>query len=243
MSSLARTAAIAWAKRIAANPMTVFLDTETLGKPNDSEICDIGIVGIDGRVWFDELIRPSIPIPAEASAIHGITNEMVAKAPPWSIVATAVGELLRDKQIVIFNAEYDRNIISHANERTGHDYRITGECAMLEFARFMGVPGFKGQFKWHRLDIAAAHFGIPPGGHRALADAETARKVVLAMAASREASAISEDAPGTQKPDDRIAWASTRGRLLGSAESARASPVEPAQAPMFDLPDPTRYTR
>jgi DNA polymerase-3 subunit epsilon len=110
MSTLARAAAVEWAKTVTANPMTVFLDTETLGKPNDSEICDIGIVGLDGRVWFDELIRPSIPIPDDAIAIHGITNEMVAKAPPWSVVATAVGELLRDKQIIIFNADYDARI-------------------------------------------------------------------------------------------------------------------------------------
>lgn len=184
MNTLARRAAIEWAQRIVANPDVYFLDTETLGKEKDSEICDIGIVGIDGVVYFDQLIRPSVPIPAEASEVHGITNEMVEHAPPWNIVDTAVGELLHDKHVVIYHANYDVQIINNANKRLGSDRIIAGDCAMLEFAKYMGVPGFRGQWKWHRLDVAAAHFNIPPGGHRALADAETARQVVLAMARS-----------------------------------------------------------
>jgi DNA polymerase III epsilon subunit-like protein len=53
---------------------------------------------------------------------------------------------------------------------------------MQAFADFMGELNDYGKPKWQRLDVAAARFGIPPGGHRALGDAETCRKVVLSMA-------------------------------------------------------------
>ncbi len=55
---------------------------------------------------------------------------------------------------------------------------------MLAHAKFVGEPGQWGkQFRWHKLEAAAKSFGIDPGGHRALGDAEAARQVVFAMAA------------------------------------------------------------
>lgn len=181
MTAASRAAAVAWAQSVAADPDTLFLDTETLGKANDSEICDIGLVRIDGTVVVNQLIKPTVPIPAEATAIHGISNEAVTDAPTWEEFSPLADGLFSGP-LVIYNAEYDVPIVNHAFARIGVDLAISGSCAMLEFAKFMGVPGYRGDWKWHRLDAAAAHFCIPPGGHRALADAEACRRVVLAMA-------------------------------------------------------------
>lgn len=184
-STMARAASVAWAQAVTANPHTLFLDTETLGKEKDAEICDIGLVRIDGTVELDQLIKPTIPIPADASAIHGITNEMVADAPTWEEF-WPLSDVLFSGPLVVFNAGYDVPILKHAFKCVGSEPVIEAQCAMLEFARYMGVPGFKGQWKWHRLDIACAEFGIQPGGHRALADAEACRQVVIAMAGGQE---------------------------------------------------------
>jgi DNA polymerase III epsilon subunit-like protein len=179
-----RRAAIEWAQRIVADPSVVFLDLETTGKAKDSHIVDVGIVDLSGAVLMDQLVRPDVSIPDEAAAVHGITNELVIDAPDWVLLASDVRALIDERTVCIFNADYDTAVLTNNLARAGITYAVPGECAMLAFAQFMGVPGFKGQWKWHRLDVAAAHFGIKPGGHRALADAEATRQVVLAMARS-----------------------------------------------------------
>lgn len=182
----ARARAIAWAREVAADPNAVFLDTETTGLGDDAEICDIGIVGIDGRVILDCLVKPSRAIPAGATAVHGISNAMVATAREWGrTYVPFINALQAASRVVVYNRDYDLGIIARLCASLELPLPVPTpkwECAMLAFSDYRGVPGkFPGSFKWFRLDDAAAHFGIPPGGHRAMSDAETARRVVLAI--------------------------------------------------------------
>lgn len=185
-----RAKAIGWAREVIATGAVV-IDTETTGLGPDAEICDIGIVRIDGTVLLDCLVRPSKPIPAEATAVHGITDEMVSDAEPWSVIYGRLIDALGGKRggsILVYNLDYDLTIINQccrAEELPEFAKGDQWQCAMLAYSDFDGTPGkYRGQMKWHKLDAAAARFGIPPGGHRALADAETTRRVVVAMAAS-----------------------------------------------------------
>lgn len=63
------------------------VDTETTGLGPDARICEIGVVqmrfGLVVDAW-SSLVNPGIPIPPEATAVHGITNDMVANAPTIS---------------------------------------------------------------------------------------------------------------------------------------------------------------
>jgi DNA polymerase-3 subunit epsilon len=180
-----RERAIAWAREIAANHRAVFLDTETTALGPDAEIVDIAVIGLDGTVYLDTLVKPKRPIPAEATAVHGISDADVADAEPWSVVYGRFIESLADT-VLIYNRDYDLTIINQccrADDLPEFDAGDRWQCAMLAYADFDGAPGkFPGTRKWHKLDAAAARFGIPPGGHRALADAEACRQVVLAMA-------------------------------------------------------------
>lgn len=181
-----RITAVRWARKVVTNPNAVFLDTETTGLGPDAEICDIGIVGIDGSVLIDSLVRPLNPIPAEATAVHGISDQMVASAYTWAEMCLVIADKLRGKAVIIYNAQYDTKILKQVTDKIDFPTDLLNtraECAMLAFSDFDGTPGKYGSLKWHKLDVAAARFEIPPGGHRALADAETCRRVVLAMAA------------------------------------------------------------
>src|SRR5687768_16062348 len=80
----ARAGAVAWARAIIADPSTVFLDTETTGLGRDAEAVEVAVVGVDGSIVLDTLVRPAQPIPPEASAIHGILDVHVDAAPGWS---------------------------------------------------------------------------------------------------------------------------------------------------------------
>lgn len=185
----ARGNAIAWARRVMADPTTLFLDTETTGLGPDAEICDLAIVDREGGVVLDTLVRPERPIPAEATAVHGITDADVAGALPWSEVYWIVRMVLAGKRVVIYNADYDTGVLhtrSLACDLTPLAFPFS--CAMRAFADFAGAPGrYPGQHRWHKLGEACALVGIDPGhSHRALADALACRDLVAAMAAADE---------------------------------------------------------
>ncbi len=81
----ARRAAIRQAQqKVQLKP--VYLDTETTGLDSRSEIIEICILDHDGRVLLDSLVQPVGDIPADASAVHGITTAMVQDAPTWDVL-------------------------------------------------------------------------------------------------------------------------------------------------------------
>jgi DNA polymerase III subunit epsilon len=63
-----------------------FFDLETTGvRIGRDRIVQIGIVRLlpgGGRERYQTLVRPGIPIPPEATEVHGITDADVADAPP-----------------------------------------------------------------------------------------------------------------------------------------------------------------
>lgn len=193
-----RERAIAWAAEVAADPSSVFLDTETTGLGPDAEIVDIAIVGIDGRVLLDSPVMPLNPIPAEATAVHGITIGMLdrAKAPMWTDLWPRVSTILHPgRRIVVYNAGYDFGIVQQVTTAAKRPAFAPGwQCALLAYAEFAGERNRFGTFKWHKLSEACAAMGVTlDGAHRALADAEATRRLVLAMAA--QARAPAEEVP------------------------------------------------
>jgi len=94
------------------------VDTETTGTGPDAEVIELAILPFDyeyatGRVvavhaGFSALRQPSKPIPAEATAIHGITDEMVAGCSISDAdVTAAVGGA---KLLIAFKATFDRGV-------------------------------------------------------------------------------------------------------------------------------------
>ena len=69
---------------LAQKPL--YLDTETTGLSNFDEIIDLTLIDSDGTTLINTLIRPTVPIDARASEIHGITNEDIIDAPGFNDV-------------------------------------------------------------------------------------------------------------------------------------------------------------
>jgi len=63
------------------------LDTETTGLGDSAEIIEIGIINGSGEVVMNTLVKPSISIPATATAIHGITDDDLLNAPDFEDVS------------------------------------------------------------------------------------------------------------------------------------------------------------
>lgn len=116
---------------------TVILDTETTGL-YDAEIVELSIIDTAGNVLLDTLVRPTRPIPAEATEIHGITDEMVANAPTWAEVYPQYQALVAGKTIAAYNAEFDAGMVdklSGARDRaTQHESASPSRQLELRYA-------------------------------------------------------------------------------------------------------------
>ena len=168
----------------------LYLDTETTGTDQKSEIVEICIIDDDGASVFQSLVKPAASIPAQATQIHGITNELVKNAPPWYRVWPEVEAILSGRGIGIYNAEFDLRML----EQTHKIFRIPWRpaqlggsfCIMKLYAEFYGEwDPRRGSYRWQSLDAAGRQLKIPlRNTHRALDDALLAREVLHAIAGS-----------------------------------------------------------
>ena len=139
----------------------VILDTETTGL-NDAEIVELSIIDKKGNVLFDSLFKPKYPIPEEVIKIHGITNEMVASAPTWENKQNEIRNILEDKNVVIYNAEFDCKMFRSTNQiwTIGDHIPFTAGCSMEAYRKYVGYE------RWVKLSEASGIWTA----HRALND-------------------------------------------------------------------------
>jgi len=159
----------------------VVLDSETSGLGSKDVAVDICVLAIDGRVLFESLIAlpPGVEMGEKAQQIHGIRPEMLASAPQFPQLRDELAEVLRDRTVAVFNADYDSRILDQTADAWHVDRLLVGryECVMLLAQNAMSAR------KWPRLDQAAERFNIKAlGAHRARVDAEVARGVLLKIA-------------------------------------------------------------
>ncbi|HEX2280756.1 MAG TPA: exonuclease domain-containing protein [Thermomicrobiales bacterium] len=182
----ARTKAITWAMGVIADPRVIYLDTETTGFGPRAEIVDIAVVSAEGQVVLESLVQPTRRIPADATAIHGITDADVKDAPAWCDLYEDLLRVLAGRRVIVYNVIFDRQMVNQACER--YDLSAPAadwECAMRKYAGFYGNwDSGKRWYRFQKLERAVLAFGAEPGGHRAAADAIACRAVVLGMAAT-----------------------------------------------------------
>ncbi|MCS6101389.1 3'-5' exonuclease [Shewanella baltica] len=184
VSIAAQTMAACWLEHDA-----VILDTETTGLEWGCEVVEISIIEArTGLILMNTLVRPVNPIPPEATAIHGITNEMVADAPRFFDIAISVAQILSGRTVIAYNSAFDKKMLcSSAAYSSGEPPYVNSDfqCAMLAYAKFKGDWNHgHGDFKWHSLVNAAKQQGIELAGtaHRALYDCQLTRELILKMA-------------------------------------------------------------
>lgn len=153
------------------------IDFETTGpEPNLCEPVEVGVARFERGELVDSyasLLRPSIPIPPEATAIHGITDEMVDSAPQLQDVAGDLYAIAQGAIPCAYNAPFDRTIL--------HRYIRGIDCPLFRpdhpwFDVYVVIASPRVD-KWvkgtGRLKLPAAckRHGIAlKGAHRALGD-------------------------------------------------------------------------
>ncbi len=89
-------------------------------------------VGVDGsRSSFESLVDPQIPIPAEATQVHHITDEMVRGAPSFRELAPRLLEFFGDCDFGGFGiCRFDLPMLSAEFKRAGLPFDLAGRRAV-----------------------------------------------------------------------------------------------------------------
>jgi DNA polymerase-3 subunit epsilon len=164
------------------------LDTETTGLER-GEICQLALINSQGDILLNTLVKPVGRIPSDATRIHNITTADVVNAPGWAIVTAQLEPLLRQRDVIIYNAVYDRKVLRHSAEaaRLPHvawEALVRFWCAMEAFAEVYGArSGPRTMYRWQKLTTAARYFDLPiVGAHSALGDCRMTLAIARKMA-------------------------------------------------------------
>lgn len=152
-------------------PDYVVFDLETTGlSPVTDEIIEISAVKVKGgkvKDHFSTLVNPSRRIPAAASRVNGITDEMVANAPVLKDVLKQFLDFIGTEVLVGHNIHsFDMKFLNQAMQEF---YEKDLENDYID-TLFMARNCLK-ELSHHRLVDLAAYFHISTeGAHRALND-------------------------------------------------------------------------
>jgi DNA polymerase-3 subunit epsilon len=201
-------------------------DCETTGTDTTrDEIVSLALIQLDvdgvetGR--YTRLVRPTREIPAEATAVHGISAEDVADAPAFGDIAFELRARLDDAVFVAHNVGFDLPMLQHAFERVGIAYAPEATACTLEAFRLLEPLADN-----HRLQSICERRGIAlEGAHEALSDVMATTellRVVLAEGLAPETIELDHSAYMRlrSRGDTRPASEPQIRRLFGMARSA-----------------------
>jgi DNA polymerase III subunit epsilon len=155
-----------------SRPLAV-LDLETTGLVVETDrIVEIAILKVceGGKsVPFVTRLNPQIPIPAAATAVHGITDEDVKHEPTFKQLAPKIAALLDGCDLAGFNiVNFDVRLLAQEFARAGVPFSLQGR-AMVDAKQIYHAK--------ERRDLeAACRFYLKrdhPNAHAALDDAQT----------------------------------------------------------------------
>lgn len=168
----------------------VVLDTETTGlEPAEGHrIVEIGAVELFNHMptgkTYHQYINPARPMPPEALAVHGLTDEFLRDKPPFAAVARAFLAFIGDARLVIHNAAFDMKFLNHELTLAGQPTLAATrafDTVALARQKFPGSPA--------SLDALCRRFGIDNSmreKHGALLDSEILAEVYLELIGGRQ---------------------------------------------------------
>jgi len=117
------------------NKPICFFDLETTGIDiGKDRIVEIAIFKVypngnkESKTW---LVNPTIPIPPQTTAVHGITNEKVANEPTFNELAPQVYNMIKDSDLAGFNSDrFDIPLLAEELLRAGVDFDMKNKVSV-----------------------------------------------------------------------------------------------------------------
>jgi DNA polymerase III epsilon subunit-like protein len=155
--------------------MLIFIDTETTGLELKDRICALGVIE-DNATYF-ERINPGKKIPPAASAIHHITNEMVADAPSFG--QSDIHEKLKalntpENILVSHNAPFDVAMLAKEGFTWQGSIIDTLKCSksLMDDLEGYSLQFLRYELRLYREEEAVFEtYNLPITPHHALSDA------------------------------------------------------------------------
>jgi len=163
-------------------PCLAVIDFETTGATpaHGARATEVAICLLEGGRIVDRyasLMNSGVHIPSFITQLTGITNAMVAAAPPADAVMREAAAFVGQRPMVAHNAAFDRQFwrseLAHCGLTAANDFACT---LLLSRRLYPDAPN-------HKLGTLAQWFDLPASGraHRALADAEVAAHLLARM--------------------------------------------------------------
>lgn len=148
----------------------VFVDLETTGATaTHDRITEVGVIEVNkGRLIseWSTLVNPGMSIPPAIQALTGISNKMVALAPPFAEIQRDLLQRLEGKLFIAHNARFDYGFLKNEFRRCGVTFNARVLCT-VKLSRKL-YP----QHARHNLDTLLERHGLDcEARHRALGDA------------------------------------------------------------------------
>lgn len=158
----------------------IYYDTETTGVRSDKDrIIELAAFDPVENRSFVQLINPECPIPPEATAIHHISNEMVANAPTFGEVGKNFLEFCPNDTVLIAhnNDAFDKLFLEAEFKRANVAFPTFRYVDTLKWSR-----KYRPDLPRHTLQSLRALFGFPENqAHRALDDVIILHQVFSVM--------------------------------------------------------------
>ncbi|MBN1894876.1 3'-5' exonuclease [bacterium] len=118
-----------WLSGLRLNRPVVFLDLETTGlDTRNDRIVQIALIRVNTDrtiVSWSGLVDPGMPIPPEATAVHGIHDGMVKGKPVFGDIAGEILDFIRDSDLAGFNiARFDLPMLQSELSRCGKSFTL-----------------------------------------------------------------------------------------------------------------------
>lgn len=167
------------------NAKFIAFDVETTGlSPANDRIIEVGAVLFENgepKDQYGSLINIHNSIPASASAVNHITNDMIASAPDEDVVyrnlVSFLGTALNEQIIICaHNAKFDMDFLSESLMRMGYSGKVLYVDTLgLSRQLINGLSNYK-------QNTVAAYFGIINSqAHRAVSDALVCGKILFML--------------------------------------------------------------
>ncbi len=169
----------------------VVVDTETATLSGAPHLLELGAVRVEaGEVVdsFETLVAPAVEIEEEATAIHGISNEDVRRAPLAADALSQFNEWAGSDWMCAHNAGFDARVLGFEHARTGAPVSGSPFLCTLKLSR-RHIP----ESPDHKLTTLCQHLDLEEGDHhRALADAVWCWQVLEECATRGEVKSATE---------------------------------------------------
>ena len=165
---------------LAQNDIVVF-DFETTGlSASDCFIVEIGAVKVhNGKIteMFETFVNPEKHIDDDATAVHGITDEMVKDAPTYPKALQDFYKFTRNATLVAYNISFDYSFLDLYGKKAGFNFDNPQIDALkLASKNVHGVKNYK-------LKTVAEKLGVVlDNAHRAVYDTIATAEVFIKLA-------------------------------------------------------------